>query len=281
MRSALLTVATILPALAACAQPAARRPQVGDTYAITSDRESSDQSSDKFSGSSSDHDAMTARVIAVRDGGLELEYDFPKDTAPEERAGTWQLPARIFRPAQGPIQLLNRSELEGRVDGWLKRGGMTRAACGHWIFTWNAFRIDCDPDSVIGIIEGYDPASPELRDGALYRDPDALEPAPLKRKADGKTFVVQLVVDPERVRKAHAETDVTVAEISRKRLSPENALRAHADEAISGTIAIAFETDSAGEVRRRITVTTIKTVTPSGQSSTHTVTQTLERRHLP
>jgi len=220
-------------------------------------------------------------VIAIRDGGVELQYDYPKSATSDDRASTWQLPARVFRPAHGPIQLLNRAELEMRVDPWLKKAGMTRAACGHWIFTWNAFRIDCDPDSAVQIIEGFDPAPPELRDGALYRDPDALDPAPLKKSADGKAFVVGLAIDPERVRKERAETDLTVAEISRKKLTLEDALHAHADEAISGTIAIRFEVDSAGEVRRQITVTTIKITTPNGRSDTRTVTQTLERRLLP
>lgn len=280
MRSALLALAPILPALAACAQPAARVPRIGDTYEIVTDRESQEQSNDGSTGSSSDRDTIIARVTAVRDGGAELEYDFPKDTPPDERAGTWQLPARIFRPAQGPIRLINRSELEARVDPWLKTGGMTRAACGHAIFTWNVFRIECDPDSAIGIIEHYDPAPPELRDGAPYRDPAALAAAPLKKSADGKAFVVQLTIDPERVRKERAETDLTVAEISHKTLTIQDARRAHANEAISGTIVITFEVDTTGEVIQRTKVTTLKIIASNGRSDTKTITETMARHRL-
>jgi hypothetical protein len=280
MRLAFLALAPILPSLAACAQPGPRAPRVGDTYEIATDRESAEQSNYGSTGSSSDRDTISARVVAVRDGGVELKYDFPKDTAPDERASTWQLPARVFRPTQGPIQLLNRAELEKRIDPWLKRGGMTRAACGHVIFTWNAFRIDCDPDSAIGIIEYYDPALPELRAGAPYRDPASAAPAPLKQSADGKIFVVQLAVDPECVRKERAETDISVAEISRKSLTPEDARRAHADEAISGTIVITFEVDPSGEVHRRTKVTTIKIATPNGRSDTRTITETMVRHRL-
>lgn len=281
IRLAFLGLAPILPTLAACAQPSARVPRVGDTYEVAADRESSEQSNYGSSGSSSDRDTISARVIAVRDDGVELEYDFSKDTAPDERASTWQLPARVFRPAQGPIQLLNRPELEARVDPWLKRAGMTRAVCGHLIFTWNAFRIDCDPDSALRIVEYHDPDPPQLREGALYRDPDALEPAPLKKKADGKTYVVELKIDPERVRKERAKTDLSVAELSRKIVTAEDARRAHADEAISGTIAITFDTDSAGEVRRRTRIITIKSVNQDGRSETRTITETLERHRLP
>jgi len=280
MLSALLTVAPILPSLAACAQPAARGPRTGDTYEIAIDRESQEQSNHGSTGSSSDRDTIVARVTAVRDGGVELEYDFPKDTPSDERAGTWQLPARVFRPAQGPTRLINRSELEARVDPWLKAGGMTRAACGHAIFTWNVFRIECDPDSAIGIIEHYDPAPPELRDGALYRDPTALAAAPLKKSADGKAFVVQLAIDPERIRKERVEADLTIAEISHKPLTAQDARRAHANEAISGTIVITFDMDRAGEVSRRIKVTTVKIVAPNGRSDMKTITETMVRRRL-
>jgi len=281
MRLALLALTPILPALAACAQPAVHPLQTGDRYEITTNRETSEQSSDGLTSSSSDRDTITARVIAVRDDGVEWEYDFPKDASPEERASSWQLPARIFRPDEGPIQLLNRAELEARVDRWLKTGGMTRAACGHWIFTWNAFRIDCDPDSAIAIVESYDPAPFQLREGASYNDRDALSPAPLRRGADGNTFVVQLAIDPERVREARVESDLSAAEISRKTLTPEDARRAHADEAIAGTIAITFQINSAGEVQRRTRVTTLKIAIPNGRSDTRKVTETTVRRLLP
>ena len=266
MRLALLALASTLPALAACAKSDPRSPRIGDSYEIATDRETSEQSADGLTSSSTDRDTISARVIAVRDGGVELEYDYPKDTTPDARAATWQLPVRVFRPTQGPIQLLNRAELEARVDPWLKRGRMTRAACGHLIFTWNAFRIECDPDSAVGIVEYYDPAS--------------VASAPLKRSADGKSFVVQLAVDPERVRKERADTDLSVAEISRKPLTREAAQRAHADETITGTIVITFDLDSTGQVRRRTKVTTIKIVMPNGKPDTQTITETVERHRL-
>lgn len=281
MRWALLAPLSILPALAACAQSGPHAARVGDRYEINTDRESSEQSSDGSTGSSSDRDAISARVIAVRDGGVELEYDYPKDVPADDRAATWQLPARVFRPAQGPTQLLNRAELEKRVDPWLKKGGMTRAACGHLIFTWNAFRITCDPDSAIEMIDFFDPVLPELRDGAPYRDAAAVAPAPLKRSADGKSFVVQLAIEPERVRKERAETDLSVAEISRKPLTREQAQRSHADETISGTIAITFELDSSGEVRRRIKVTTIRIAATNGRIETKKMTETTDWHLLP
>jgi hypothetical protein len=56
------------------------------------------------------------------------------------------------------------------------------------------------------------------------------------------------------------------------------ALLKRAKEIISGTISIAFETDSDGNVRRRTKVTKLDITGPDGPSEKETVTETLERR---
>jgi len=160
---------------------------------------------------------------------------------------------------------------------------MTRAACGHWIFTWNAFRIECDPQSAIKIIEGFDITPDDLRDGAPYKDPAARTAAALTRKAagpNGATYTVEMAIDPEVRRRARAESDIVVAEIGGKTLALETALRARSAEAISGTITITFETDSAGEVRRRTRVTQLETKGPGQRIETATETETIERRRV-
>src|SRR4030095_13399672 len=153
--------------------------QTGGTYELRLNRESSDRSSDGSEGSSNDRDTISERVIAVRGDGLELEYDLPNEATQEDRAASWQFPARLFKPWSGPTQLLNRAELESRLDAWLKAAKWTRDICGHWIFTWNAFRIECDPQSVLKTIAAFDLRSAELRDGAPYREDRAVGPAKL------------------------------------------------------------------------------------------------------
>lgn len=283
MRLMTMTAALLLPALAAGAEPAQTKPKVDDTYQITSTRETSQQSNDGSAGSSTDQDAMMERVIGVRETGLELEYDSPENSGGADRAGGWQFPVRVFKPAHGPLQLLNGPELEARVDGWLKSGGMTRAACGHWIFTWNAFRIECDPQSVLKLIEPFDLTPDDLRDGAPYKDPKARGPAPFTRKKagpEGATFVVELAVDPEAVRRERAEGDIVVAELSKKTLTLDAALRARSAETISGTITISFDTDAAGEVRRRTRVTKVEIKGPGQRVETQTVRETMERQRV-
>jgi hypothetical protein len=85
-------------------------------------------------------------------------------------------------------------------------------------------------------------------------------------------------VDPDAFRRARAESDVVVGEIMKKPVSLDAALGRRATEIISGTISIAFETDSVGNVLRRTKVTKLDIHGPDGPSETQTVTETLERR---
>jgi hypothetical protein len=276
-----IIAALLLPASVAQAGASPRAPQVGDTYEITMTRESAQQGINGSSGNSYDRDAIIERVTGLRADGLELEYDLPKAATADDRAEIWQFPARVFKPFRGPAQLLNGPELEVRVDSWLKAAGWPRTVCGHWIFTWNAFRIECDPQSVIKTVESFDMRPTDLRDGAPYREPEARGPGTLAKKtagADGADFSVEMPVDPDAVRRARAESDVATGEIMNKPVTLDAAFRERARETVSGTISVEFETDSAGDVRRRIKVTKLDMKEPDGQSETETVTETLERR---
>jgi hypothetical protein len=264
-----------------CADPSHATPRVGDVYEIAMLRESSEHGSDGSSSNAHDQDTISERVIAVRPDGLELEYDLPRDATAQDRETSWQFPARVFKPDRGSAQLLNAPELEGRVDRWLKKARWPRSVCGHWIFTWNAFQIQCDPQSVIKTIEAFDVRVPELRDGAAYLEIGALGPVTLIRKtsgANGATFAAQMKVDPEAIRKEQAESDVAVGEIMRKPVTLEEALRARAKAAVSGTVVVTFDVDPTGNVQRKTTVTELEIKDPDGASKTRTVTQTVDRR---
>ena len=276
-----LVAALLSPDIVACAAASPAVPQIGDTYEITLTKESAQQGSHGSSGSSHDQDTIIERLIGLRADGLELQYDLPTTATADERAQNWQFPARVFKPFDGPTQLLNGPDLEARVDGWLKAAGWTRTACGHWIFTWNAFRIECDPQSVIKTVQSFDLRSTELREGAPYQDTDARGAGKLARKSvgpDGAVFAVEMPVDPEVIRRSRAESDVVVGEIMKKPVSLDTALRERAREVVSGTISVVFETDPAGDVRRRTKHTKLNITGPDGLSETQTVSETLERR---
>ncbi|MFI4933390.1 MAG: hypothetical protein ACHP7N_02120 [Caulobacterales bacterium] len=280
----ILAIATLLlKASAVCATPAGHELRAGDVFEISRDIESSSKTTGgESTGSSTDRDTIEERVIATSQAGLELQYDLPKGTTAEDRARQWQLPASVLKLPNGPLQLLDGAELAGRVAAWLKAAGLTEAACGHWYFTWNAFRIECDPNSVIKTLEGFDLGPDDMAEGVLYRDPEALGSAPVKRTAvspGGEVFHVALAVDPDAVRRDLAQSDVAVGEISRRPVTYEEALRARSNEDISGTIDITFETDPAGHVLRQTKVTTLNNMRGfMGRPEIRTSTETLERR---
>jgi hypothetical protein len=280
---AAVIAASFLPPLDAGAESPKAPPTAGEEHEITRSYETSQETSDGSSGSSGGRTAVVERVIGVRDGGLELEYDLPNDATAEERAREWQLPARVLKPPSGPMLLLNRAELEARLERWLEAAEWTRAVCGRWIFTWNAFRIECDPESVIETIEEYDLRSVDLRDGAPYREAEARGSGTLARIADGPDgarFAVTLEVDPDAVRRARAESDVAVGEIMQQPVTLDAALRERARETVSGTIEVTFEADVTGNARRRTKVTRLQIVGPGGRRETETVSETVERRRV-
>lgn len=112
---------------------------------------------------------------------------------------------------------------------------------------------------------------------------EASGPGKLTKKLagpDDTIFDVEMPVDPNVVRRSRAESDVAIGEIMKKPVTLDAALLKRTLETISGTISVAFETDSAGNVRRRTTVTKLDTNGPNGQSETENVTVTLERRPM-
>jgi hypothetical protein len=268
------------PVLAA---PAQFTYHAGEVFEISRDVEATDKATDGSNGSSTDRDMLTERVVGASQAGLELEYDLPKGVSAEDRARQWQFPARVLRPPSGPLQLLNRPELAARAAAWLKAEGLTEAACGHWYFTWHAFQIECDPRSVVEAIEGFDLGPDNLAAGSLYRDPHALAPAPLRTKAappESTVLYGEMAIDPDAVRRARAQDDAATAEIMRKPVTFETALRASSGEDISGTVTVTFEVDAGGHARRQTKVITMNIKGPNGRLETRIVTQTLERRMI-
>lgn len=264
------------------ASAADHRPQVGDTTQIMMVHERNQQRNGASSGSSFGRDTIIERVIAVSNAGVTLEFDLPDQVSSEDRARVWQYPFRVLKTTSGTIQLLNRAELEVRVNKWLKAANLPREVCGHWFFTWNAFHIECEPETVLKTVEVFD-LSQNVGEGTTYHDKDARTSGTIRRTTDASgvtKFAVDLEVDPEAVRRARVETDLVVGEIMHKPVTLDSARRERAKEVISGTITITFETGEDGQVRRRTKVMKVQTKFPDGHLETETMTQTLERRRV-
>lgn len=275
-----MVAALLLLSSAARSEPLHAAPEVGHEYVISKTYATSAQSSDGSSESSRGRDTLLERVIGVREGGLELEFDLPKQATAEDRARNWQFPVRVFRPANGSMQLLNRPELEARLEDWLEAAGWTHDACGRWIFTWTAFLVECDPEAVIRAVATFDLRTAGIREGISHREADAKGPGTLTRKSagpDGATFVVEMQIDPDAARRARAEADVAVGEMMQAPVTLDSALRERAKEDVRGSILVTFDTDAAGNLRKRTKVTKVETTGPDRVIENRTVTETVER----
>jgi hypothetical protein len=264
------------------AQAPSELPKAGEAFQITQSYETSSERDDSGFSSSRGKSAVIERVIRVDDGGMELEYDEPPEVDGPRKGQSWQLPARIYRPTNGAPVLLNAAELEKRVGPWLKKAKLPREACGQWIFTWDAFKIECDPASALGIVEAYNLWLPNLSEGKPYSDPSALVPVPLQIKSKddrGLVYVAELEIDPEKVKIGKAESDVVVGKIMREPKTFEAALAKQANDKISGTISVAIEANPFGQVTKQTMITKLR-IDADGKVETSSKTVTLERRPL-
>lgn len=258
-------------------------PKAGEEYALSKSYETKSQGSDGSSGGSRGRDRLVERILNVSEAGVEVEYDLPEDATEENRASTWQLPARVLKTPGGAMELLNREELEGRVDPWLKAANWTREVCGRMIFTWNAFRIECDPQSAIETIRAFDLDTPVAAEGVLYREDMARGPGTLTKKAkgpEGETFAAEIEIDPNAVHRARAESDVLVGEILGTAVTFEEALGKRAQEKLSSTIRVVLETDSAGRTWRKTVTSKLKTTRSDGESEEDERVEIIERRRI-
>lgn len=249
----------------------------GDLYKLVLKRHSEYQEGDRGSGSSDDTDVIVVRTIGPQD----FEYDLPSSATRKDREVSWQLPARIRLSIDGSMTLLNVAELEIRRDQFLKTAGWTKETCGRWIFTWNAFKIECDPQSALIIVERFQIQPKVLADGSPFEMKGAIGSVPMKcahKSAGGQTCAVLLPLDADNARRELAESDVVVGEIIGKPISALDAVKSRAETQITGTIEVIFEADLSGIVGKRTTIVHSEQREPGGQTrksiSTSVLTQT-------
>jgi len=222
------------------------------------------------SSHSSGSDTILVRIVNVSSAGTEREYDLPRSAKAEERERQWQLPVRILAATDGSRHILNVPEMKARLADWLKRGKMTTASCGQWIFTWNAFKIECDPQAVLAMVDDFTIAPPVLREGLPYADAGALAPAALTRVANDR-YAARLLVDPDAVKRDEAESAKVTAQI----LGPTASSMPSVRQA-SGTIEVEFKTDRESRPLTRTRTATIDVVLSDGTTERRRSVETLE-----
>lgn len=234
-------------------------------------------------GSSRGHSTLVERILRAGKSGVLIEYDFSKDTTEEERLPEWRYPARILIELNGTARLMNADELETRNSDWRSRANISDDACGLWYFTWNAFKVECDPNSVIADLEAFRLPILHLNEGVEISEPGAVgaEPLLLTHKNPHR-FRADFDLDPEVIRQARAEEDVIVSQIlGGDPITFEQALERRAEEEISGRLTTTLELDNQGRVVKRNRLSTIFIALPDGLSERQTSSQTTIREIQP
>ncbi len=257
--------------------------RVGDKYEIVIETVT-EISSETSSSSSNSRNTLIETVIALRDHSVELEFDHPENTSAEDRARTWEFPVRVLKSEGRPLELLNNQQLEERIQLWLERWEIPSEACGEWVFTWTAFKIECDPESVLGMLEPFDLRRADLRDGAFYHEPTALNSIRLRTEYDSSghpIYIATMNIDSDAMKRIRAEQALVTAKIlGDESVTYETALQRQNKHTISGTITTTFKTDIAGRITHRIRYRVVSTIDEDGMTKSEIITQTTTRKLL-
>lgn len=273
----LLAIAFVGSSVLAEATPPSER------YLLLLKRHSEDQDGDRGRGSSDDNDGIVVRYLGSSDGGQDLEYDLPDEATSRDREAAWQFPAKIRVSSDGSMILLNMADLERRRDRFLKKAGWSKQICGRWIFTWNAFKIECDPLSAFGIVEAFQAQPKLLADGAPFAMKGAVGAALMRcapATGGGQKCTVALLLDADATRRELAEADVVIGDLTGKPISVAAAAKKRAETQIRGTVEVTFEADAAGVVERRTIVIHSEQLGPVGEKRTTFSTAILTRTKL-
>jgi hypothetical protein len=258
----------------------ARLSEALPVYEIRLEQETQSQGSGS-SGSSRSKNMLIEKVIMEDSAGLLLEFDLPPGTDEAARAREWMFPARIRRSPDGKLNLVNADRLKERNARWLRSGGYDESACGRWVFTWTAIKIECDPQAILDVLQPIDLRFTNLKHGGKFEHPYGAKPGVLALEAQsttGKSFRADFEIDAEKVRRDRAETDVTVAAMmGQESVSFEHALAARKVEKISGSIQVVIEVDEQGMAWKRIDTIQIQTEAADSEIERETTTSTVER----
>ena len=252
-------------------------------YAITVSYENESKGEDGSSSSSRGANTYTERLVSAGPDGTVTEYDIWLDEGEERPLYAWQFPFRVQKSG-GSRQLLNQDQMLARRDVWLEEAKISPEACGKHVFTWNVFKIECDPETALGFLDQLDIQVSGLPDEAVAEHPMARESGKfvlVRTNSQSGTYSAELAIDPDKLRQDRAESALVIAEIMGEELSFEEALAESADVEFDGTIVIELETDIFGDIRRRTTTIRLEETGVDGLAEQSTSVRTVDREERP
>lgn len=266
-------------ALLSLSSTAARADEPGQSYYLLLSHQEKSEDTTGNTSSSSGRDDRVERIIEVSDLGLIVEFDLPAEKGGERKPIDWQFPARMLINPDGTMTLLNEAELAARNAEWRRLAGIEESACGQWYFTWNAFKIECDPQSVVANLEIYSLRYGMPAEGLELAFANTLSPARLRDCSDeggAVTLCADYLLDPEKIRESRIENDKIVASMLGKD-TRSGAASDRVSEQIEGTLELRLYLNDQGHVWKRIVSSTIKTTLASGEVETSTTREELTR----
>jgi hypothetical protein len=191
----------------------------------------------------------------------------------------WEFPATISLLASGEFILQNVDEIAARNAEWRQAAGFPDDACGLWYFTWNAFKVECDPNTVTQSLEAFVLFNDNIDENRKIEEPGTLEPSILTLVTSSPlTFQAKFDLDPEIIREERAQQDVIVAQMmQRETVTLEDALQERNSEQISGTLTTVWELDDLGRVVKRTRNSIVTIELESGERETLTQKKTTTR----
>ena len=272
-----LFLAFVLPA-------EAQAPEVGSETLIKLSRETASEG-ETGSGSSRSRNALVEVVLGKTESAVELEYRLPPGS--EGRAGPteWMFPVRIRKSSDDQTEVLNRTELLARRDAWLEKAPQFRALCGKSVFTWTVVHIHCEVDDVLRIVAAFDLWVWDVSPERMWQEPGTTAPQSLtlvENGPNGQRYEVAFNLDPEALRRADAEVEISVAMMTGKPTPTlEDALSELANVAYSGSLVLSFQTDAFGTLIERTWLQEIAKMTALGQRTSYLTTTSIQRNSVP
>jgi hypothetical protein len=231
-------------------------------------------------GSSSGHQSLIETVVKTTEEGTILHYDWPRDKDGKARSNFWYFLATVLEKPNGDLELRDVETVETRVQAWLDKYGISRKACGYWSHGGGfPFRVDCDPNKVLELIEPFDIRLPDARVGAEYMHPMASKSGKFEAlPAPRNGLTVTLMVDEEKSRAEEAKFSYLMAQMMGEEKTREQAAAEAQKTGFSGQMTIEFDLDEGGDVFRRTDITSLTISRPKEEPETRKSVFTVERK---
>lgn len=197
--------------------------------------------------------------IFASEGACRLRrFDVIDDPESPRPLALWEMPVEVRECEGQPAEIANREAMLERLNAFLSAAELPREACGRHYFTWNVFRIECDPDFALETVKRIDLGSLTIEDGAPFFVHDTGTRVKLKlvesRDQGLRRFIGSGAIDPKTLREQTAKTIMVVAEVSGEEVSHEGAMAQIAEHRFSGEVSVTIVEDP---VEERITLTVI------------------------